>query len=417
MYKYIFALLLVIISYSGYSQDKHLLSSLSLKEAIDIAVKYHPELNKSRQNINLTKSRYYRGISLTAPEISYSNEFISGGKTTSADGEKTIEINQKFDFPTTYFARSSRGNSEISASEASYLSSLNYLSSSVKKAYYNALAKKELLKITEENLNITTEFFKKAEIRYNVGEATNLELLTSKMQFTEAKTQIENARKDYKMALSELYNTLGNYENIDIQSITLSDSLSYIPFAMSLEKLKSKYISENPLLKQLGFQVESANISKNLAWMNLIPSFNASYFMQSRDGISSFWGFKVGVSVPLWFMLENRGEINEANANYQIMLSEQRAVMNSLETRINSAYLDFKNDEAQLLLYQKELLPQAEEIFRSADLSYQAGEVSYLEFLQAKLTLINTRSNYIRGLYNYNEAISNLEELTGITLN
>ena len=91
-------------------------------------------------------------------------------------------------------------------------------------------------------------------------------------------------------------------------------------------------------------------------------------------------------------------------------------VKNNLIEKINSAFIDFINDEKQLTLYQNELIPQAQEILRTADLSYQAGEITYLEFLQAKFTAINAKINLVKSLFDYKEAIINLEESTGYTL-
>ena len=122
------------------------------------------------------------------------------------------------------------------------------------------------------------------------------------------------------------------------------------------------------------------------------------------------------MSIPLWFMFDQKGQIQEATADIQVSSYELQCVKNTLTQSINSAYIDYLNDEKQLNLYQNELIPQAEEIFRTADLSYQAGEITYLEFLQAKFTTINTRINFIKSLFDYKEAIVNLEKSTGIII-
>ena len=97
-------------------------------------------------------------------------------------------------------------------------------------------------------------------------------------------------------------------------------------------------------------------------------------------------------------------------------LYEHQNVKYRIIQNINSAYIDFVNDEKQLQLYQSELVPLAEEAFRTADLSYQVGEITYLEFLQAKFTTINTRINLIKSLFDFKEATINLEESTGLIL-
>jgi outer membrane protein TolC len=64
-------------------------------------------------------------------------------------------------------------------------------------------------------------------------------------------------------------------------------------------------------------------------------------------------------------------------------------------------------------LYVNDILPQAEEIYRTAIKSYDAGELTYLEYLQAKQTLISSRNNYINALFNHFQSVFKIEEMIG----
>jgi len=387
-----------------------------MKDAIEIALKSHPDIQKSKYEVSASKGRYLRDISLPSPNLSISNEFIPKGQAIGKFDERTVEVSQEFNFPTLYFARGSKATAEINALSAKSDQTVNEIRTSVKLAYYTALAKLKLLKIAEENFNIASEFFKKAEIRYNVGEGTNLELLTAKVQLSEAKSSIGNSEKEYQTALSDLNFAMGANSNIDFINLKFSDSLNYNSLNLSISELTDKSMRLNPYVKQAEFELKTSQLNKQLAWMNLIPSFNASYLFQSTPANSNFYGVGLGMSIPLWFMFDQKGQIQEATADIQVSSYELQCVKNTLTQSINSAYIDYLNDEKQLNLYQNELIPQAEEIFRTADLSYQAGEITYLEFLQAKFTTINTRINFIKSLFDYKEAIVNLEKSTGIII-
>jgi len=278
------------------------------------------------------------------------------------------------------------------------------------------LAKYQLLKIAEENINIANEFFKKAEIRYKVGEVSNLELLTAKVHLSEAKSWIETAKKEYNSAVNSLNFALGFGIQLDFANIKFLDSLAYNKLNLVIEELLNKSLQINPNLKKVSYELESSEINRQIAWMNLIPSFNASYMLQTRAGVSDYYGVKLGINFPLWFIFDQRGQLQETKAINQYYQFELQNIKNTILSKINDAYIDFVNDEKQLNLYQNELIPQAEEIFRTAELSYQAGEITYLEFLQAKFTTINAKTNLIKSLFDYKEAIINLEVSTGITI-
>ncbi|MGE5860608.1 MAG: TolC family protein, partial [Ignavibacteria bacterium] len=141
-----------------------------------------------------------------------------------------------------------------------------------------------------------------------------------------------------------------------------------------------------------------------------------SYFKQTRDGDNGYYGASFGMSVPLWFLFENRGQIQEASANVNVAESELQLVKNEVYLRLRSAFNDYENDLKQVKLYLSDILPQADEVYRSASASYDAGEITYLEYLQARQTLINAKSNYINVLFSYNLSIYTLEETVGQSL-
>ncbi len=417
MLKHILALFCFIFLVSGASgQDRHPLTSLSLKEAVEIATRNHPEIQKSKYSIEAAEGRYKQDISLPPLNLSLSNEFIPNGRGLSNSEERSFEISQDFEFPTLYFTRGARASAGIKAAGSGLEQTLNSVRTSVKRSYYSAVAKLLLLKIAEENLSIAEEFNKKVQIRVNVGEGTNLELLTSKLQLTEAKSMIESARKEYLAALNELDYSLGYNKEVDFTNISLTDSLAYRPMKFSLDELTGKSLRLNPYIKQAEYELQSTDLNKEAAWMSLLPSFNASYMFQSAAGVPDYYGVSFGVSLPLWFMFDQQGKIEEADASCQMNFYELLNVKNSIVQRIKSAFIEYGNNEKQYTLYRDEIIPQAEEVFRTADLSYQAGEITYLEFLQAKFNTINSKINLVRSLYDYEEAIINLEESSGINL-
>lgn len=405
-------IVLLLCSFVIYGQGTEK-KKLSLKEALDIALQNNPELKAASENISASKGRFWSGISLPSPEISVRYEWTPKDKSLRSFSERTQEVNQSFEFPTNYFLRGSKLSTEKEITENEFrLTELNIIAQ-IKSAYFNVLAKENQLKIAEENLAIAEDFFKKAEIRYNVGEGTNLEKLTAKVQFTEAKNNAEVQRNLVKTAYAELNYVLGYGKEAKEKLFVLSDSLTYHSKEYTLEGLVNDAEKVNPQLKVSELKVSSSSVSKTLAWSSLLPNFNLAYFKQTRDGDNGFYGASFGISVPLWFMFDQRGQIQEATANVSIAESELQLTKNSVYLRIKNALTEFQTADRQVQLYVKDILPQADEVYRTASKSYDAGEITYLEFLQAKQTLINSRNNYINALLAHNVAIATLEQTVG----
>jgi len=388
---------------------------LSLNDAIELALQRNPEVLSARHEVSAARGRFWRGVSPPPATLSVSYDYIPTGAGMKDYGERAIGISQSFDFPTTIGLRASTLSNETDATEADARSIALGVTMRVKEAYFGVLARQQKLKLAEENLTIAGDFLRKADIRMNVGEGTHLESLTAKVQETQARNAVEVARNELRLAVSELNYVLGRAEELPAGEFILTDSLAYLPYAVPIELLIEQARLSNSQLEAASFRLSAASVNRTIAWSSILPSFSVSYSRQVQAGNTSLYGVSLGISVPIWFLFDQRGQVQEASATYARMESELAMLRNSINMDVKNAFLELKNDERQVQLFQSALLPQAEEVYRGAVTSYEAGEISYIEYLQARQTLISARSTYIDALYNYNTAIARLDRTVGRT--
>lgn len=386
------------------------INRISLNEAIEIGVRQNPELIQATENISAAKGRFWNGISLPQPELELSLEFAPVNTSLSNYSERTFAISQSFEFPTNYFLKGKKYSKEEEIAFEQYLLKKYELVKQIKSAYFKVLADQSIVKYSEEYLIISDDFYKKAQIRYNVGEGTNIEELTAKVQLSEAKNKLEIAKNNLNTSLAELNYVLG-YGNQN--TLTLTDSLIYSEHNLSLETAYQTAEETNPEIKAAKLNNGIAGVEKTLAWSSLLPNFNFAYFKQSRDGDNGFYGASFGISVPLWFIMDQRGAIQEASANESISEAVLQQTKNEIRLKLKNAYTSYINNQQQIKTYNDDILPQTEEVYRTAIKSYDAGELSYLEYMQVKQLVINARENYITALFNYNKSLFELEEIIG----
>ena len=389
------------------------INQLSLNEAIEIGVRQNPELLQSAENINAAKGRFWKGISLPQPELELSLEYAPVNTSLSNYSERTFAISQSFEFPTNYFLKGNKYSKEEEIALEQFLLKKYELVKQIKSAYFKVLADQSIVKYSEENLIISDDFYKKAQIRYNVGEGTHIEELTAKVQLSEAKNKLEIAKNNLNTSFAELNYVLGYGNQNKTSSLLLTDSLIYTEHNFSLETVYQTAEETNPQIKEAKLNNGIAGVEKTLAWSSLLPNFNLAYFKQSRDGDSGFYGASFGVSVPLWFIMDQRGAIQEASANESISEALLQQTKNEIRLKLKNAYTSYINNQQQIKTYNDDILPQTEEVYRTAIKSYDAGELSYLEYMQVKQLVISARENYITALFNYNTSLFELEEIIG----
>jgi outer membrane protein TolC len=388
---------------------------LSLDSAIQIGLNNYPELRASAEKINAARGRFWSAISPPPADLSILHDYIPGGQPLGGFGEKTIGISQSIEFPTNYFLRGAKSSIEKNIAENELALAKLLAVTNVKKAYFNALALQAQVKIARENLSIAQDFVKKAEVRHSVGEGANLERLTAKVNYTEAENRVEITKSHLIAAFAELNYAMGNGKGTS-RLYNLSDTLSFTPCDFTLSQLSNDAALQHPQLKAGKLQIDSYAKEKSLAWSSVLPNFTCGYFSkQVRGDATRYYGLSLTIGIPLWFLLDQRGKIHEASANVTAARCDLHAAENTVFEKTHAAFAEFKHQERQVLLYIKDVLPQAEEIFRTASKSYEAGESTYLEFLQAQQTLINSRGNYIEALLSYNLSIVAIEEAIGKT--
>jgi outer membrane protein TolC len=409
--KFFVLLAALVLSLNIYGQTE--IKKLSLNDAVKIGLKNNPEVKSAIENISASKGKFWSGISLPQPEIGVSYEYAPVNSSLSNYSEKTLAVSQSFEFPSNYFLKGSKFSKEEEIAVYKLNLTERSVINQVKTSYYKILAKQYQVKSAEENLKISEDFFKKAEIRQNVGEGTNLERLTAKVQYTEARNNLEVTKNELTTAFAELNYSLGYGKQSYDSNFGLTDSLVFVDHKISLEQIYKSFEETNPQIKIADLNYGIASIEKGLAWSSLLPNINLAYFKQTRDGNTGFYGASFGISVPLWFIFEQRGKIQEAVANQSISESELQLTKNEIVLKLKNAFADHENNLKQVKLYVNDILPQTEEIYRTAIKSYDAGELTYLEYLLAKQTLINSRNNYINALFNHYQSVFRIEEIVG----
>jgi outer membrane protein, heavy metal efflux system len=389
--------------------------ALSLREALAAGLANSPELRAVDAEVVAARGRFWSGISLPPPELSIAHEYIPTGAGLASYTERTIGISQSFEFPTNYIFKSSvlASGQDVARAEAQHARSR--VCGKIRSAYFTAWAAGRRAQYARETLALAESILAKTEVRARLGEAPPLERLTVRVQRSEAQHELMAARSAWVSACAELSTALGTGGSAVDTTVVLTDSLALGRRPANVDSLIALAESRNPELDAARARIRGASASRVLSWSSLLPSFTASYFRQAKDGVSDYYGASLGISVPLWFMLDTRGKVEEAGAGLAIAEAEFDGLRNRLVIGLRSAVNAMQEQENSVRLFHAELIPQAEEVSHIASRGYAAGELSYLEYLQAKVTLLATRRNYIDTLLEYLDSMVLLDELTGET--
>ncbi|MBN1572331.1 MAG: TolC family protein [Deltaproteobacteria bacterium] len=106
-------------------------------------------------------------------------------------------------------AKKKQANAEYKVAELKLKDTKRDMEYSIRSAYYDLVESKEIIKLQEYNIGLSEENLKTAELRYENGVGTLLELLDARLAVTEAKLNYLTALFNHEKSLSQIRKLLG----------------------------------------------------------------------------------------------------------------------------------------------------------------------------------------------------------------
>lgn len=387
---------------------------MSLSECISAAVESNPALLAEKANVE--RAKILTGTAFDAPNTSVE---LSQDATGGGSMENGVTFSQEFDFPTVYVARRKALKADYAAAEGAYNDTFNRLVGDITSAYHAALYAGERVKVLEEISALHEEFVKIAQARYEVGEASRLEAINAQRLKARGDNDLREARLQADNSRLALGNSIGLGEQVVPDETALS--VLDIPDLTSQPSPQSTY---SGILKELQLKQSERNLSMakqdfmpglfiSATTQLLIKGFNPYDVERPRFEQGNFMGFKVGLTVPLFFGAK-RSRLLAAKKEVEIARLNTEEESARIAREWAEANNEFNTAAKSLDYYESTALRQANEIARLAKVSYELGEIGYIEYIENMQTAADIRLEYLECIDKYNQSIIKLRTIKGI---
>jgi cobalt-zinc-cadmium resistance protein CzcA len=397
-------MLLLVAPALSYAQQ-----AITLEAAIDTAL--HNNLQIKSQKYT---TEYYRKMTGSAWDIGKTSVAAEWGNINSAYNDTRYSVTQTISFPLVYAKQHELMRDEWRASEIQLQSKKKELVKQVTLLYSEInilLQKKMLLQYAD---SIYDEFYKKAELRYNLGASDILEKATAENQRGQIYLQLQQLQADIEVLQARF-------------AYLLQTDVIYQPQSEAL-KLPSPALAAvapatHPDIQYLQQQQKIAVTQHQLEKTRLLPEITGGYFNQSYSG----WQ-KVG-SVEQYYTQTNRFSSGLVGISVPIAFFSQGARLKALSMNRKAAELMYKDGErafvarygqwlaqyrknaAAVSYYEKTGLKNAKDILDAARDKFKQGDISYLEYTILINQSVGISTGYFDALKALNETITELNYL------
>ena len=399
----------IVLSSSAINAEE----ALTLKGALDEALKSNPEILAAKRSYEAANARIWQAASLNDPIIEFEYDKITGDRMASGNPMKTYAVSQEVPFPTKLFLRAKIASKLARMAYENYKTKERDIISKVKSAYAELFIIYRSIDVQNENRQILEQFSQVAVPRYALGKSTQADVLKAQVELARAENELIVLEQKRVTAQARL-NTLLNRD--PKEEVGLPAPEDAIKFTHSLEDFYVMAKANNPELKAYKYAIERGKAAYDLSLNEFMPDFMVKFKqMVKRDRVDeNAWAGMLGVTVPLWFFQKEAFGVKEMKSELEMIKAEYKAKENMVLFDIRDSYARVEASRKLIELYTISFIPQAEQTVAASIRGYETEKTDFLSLLDSQRMLIEFRLEYYNAILELRMALADLERSAGI---
>jgi outer membrane protein TolC len=397
---------------------------LTLARVVAITRQNQPAILAARGNVNASQSRIGQARAPYYPQVNGSGSYdrLSPGGSllgvTDNNPYNRIDVGldasqMLYDFGKTTtrveIQKTGLDSARADLNAADDLSVFN-----AKLAYYDILKIARNKEVATETVKQFEEHLTQAKGFFEAGTKPKYDVTKAEVDLSHAKLVQIQVENNLRLARVVLNNAMGMPNAPDYK---LEDTLISVKFTLPYEQALPMAMDHRPDLKAMVLKKQAAQQSVDLARKGDAPylSGNAGTgYSGDGDTNGQRWSAGVSLTVPIFNGHLTRHQIDEAQANLDILAANVTTLQQSIHKGVEQSYLNLHEAEERIATT-KLAIQQAEENYTIASGRYSAGVGSPVEVTDAEILLVQAKADHNQALYDYRIAQTSIEQAIGVT--
>jgi cobalt-zinc-cadmium efflux system outer membrane protein len=392
------------------SQPQESGEPISLARALALTLERSPQLAAFSWDIRAAEARILQAKLLPNPEISWDGEdFTRAGVQSATESmQNTLVLSQLIELGGKRNSRVWEAQFDRRAAEWDYQVKRLEVLKSTTLAFIDVLSGQRKVQLAEENVQLTERGIPLTQKRVEAGKASNVELIRTNTEVATARIELTEARHDLEAARVNLAAQWGA-KKATFSSV--SGNLEQLRSVPSLESLKAK-LQTNPELAKWTTERQRREATLNAARAEAHPDLTVNAGPRLLGASHADMSLVAGFSIPLPLWNRNQGKIAEAEANVAKTSDEKAAAEADANAELNEAYQTLQRAAEEVRMLRETVLPGAKSAVDQISEGYTTGRFSQLDVLDAQRSYIETRTQYVRALSDFQKAAAQIDALT-----
>jgi NodT family efflux transporter outer membrane factor (OMF) lipoprotein len=375
-------------------------NSAELSTLIDTAQKNNTDLRaglqrieQSRAQVKITRSSLFPDINANA-DLSFSDSKNDSSKSYGGGVAASYEVDLW------------KKNSDSTKSAKSHLTATQFdqdalqlvVTGDIAQDYFNILALKERLRITQETLKTFQETMKIIQARFDEGAASGLDVSQEKVTLINAEASIETLKQNVTTTEDAIAVLLGQMPQNYQENFTVSFNDLTIPTIAAVQP--ATLLGRRPDIRSQEENLKAANADIGVARAALFPSLSLSASASTLDNPTfSALNLVTGVASSLVVSIFNGGRLTGAVEN---ATARQKELVETYHGAVLTAFQETQDAlvAAQAAQIRDEkydsALKEAHTAYDIAHDRYTSGADDFTTLLEAQRSLLQAQDNHVQ---------------------
>lgn len=386
--------LLPFLLFLGILFPTHAQQTVSLEEAVTIALENHPRLKTATASIE--RSRASRGESWEVSPTTFNYSWGQINGETRNDNQ--MEITQSLGSLLTPFYKNALVNRQVATGE--YYRDLvkKEITAEVKRAWAYYQYAFHLCALYKEQIEWAGRLRKASQLRYEQGDITLLERNMSSTLVADLQTRLSQAEEELQLATRRF-------------SWTCYSDSPLLPMDTTLVLFPARIAEIAPSDIHLNYFRSVADEKKAMLRIErsrFFPELSVGYVRQKIAPLSGLDSWMVGISFPVLFFPQH-SRIRQAKIDSYIARTEAESNIRQLNNKVEELSVALRKEGEHIRYYTTGALPEADALLKSATVQFKENETDITQFVQSLNAAREIRRGYIEAVYAYNISALELE--------
>lgn len=398
---------------------------VTLDEAVEMALRNSPQLDRSEALLETSEFDRLDAVGDFLPDLNLGYGFSdasTGRLDPTGQAITTTSWTLQLQGSLELFDGFRRFNSltgsrrRVAAEEARHRRSRYETILDVSRAYYDAVARRELVRVEEDRVERQEAQLELVRQQVELGQANRSDLLRSRVDRNRARLDLLTARNEARAATFSLARAVG----VDRRLAPVREaSLEVSPLPYDRQELVRRALDNGPSVVSARAEAEAREAEVATARSAYLPSltFQGGWAWQNSEfppGNRS-WSILLQGSLPLFDGFQRESRLARAQAQARAARADERAAELELRARTDEAFNQVEAAQAAVELAETNVELSREDLRLTRE-RYRLGLATILDLQSAQITLQQAEVELVQRRFDYHLGVAQLESLVGADL-